>query len=193
MIERLETIDRSIFFAINSHHNAFTDKVMWTISNDFFIYPFIALFLIWFFRKANGKRTATILLGVGLCVATADLSTNMVKHNVKRFRPSHNLEIKEQVHTVNNYTGGKYGFFSSHAANTFAITVLVFLSAAEVLSRKLRLFFFVLPALIGYSRIYLGVHYPSDIFVGALNGLICGWLIHKVLTLYFFEKKTEKA
>lgn len=161
---------------------------MWLISNDFFIYPFIALFLFWTVKKTNGKRAAALLLGVGLCVATADLSANFTKHQVKRYRPSHNLEIQDQVHTVNDYKGGKYGFFSSHASNTFAITCLLFLSAAGYLNKYARAAFFLLPLIVGYSRIYLGVHYPSDIFMGAVFGLLFGWLTHQLLSRYFFEK-----
>jgi len=169
------------------------DTIMWIISNDFFLYPFIILFLLWIFKKMDGKRVATLILGIGLCVACADLSTNVIKHTVQRYRPSHNLEIKEQVHTINNYKGGKFGFFSSHAANSFAITTLCFLTSATLLSRRKRLLFYIAPILIGYSRIYLGVHYPSDIVFGAFSGIFFGWLIYKILSNYFFKEQTQAS
>lgn len=164
---------------------------MWIISNDFFIYPFIVAFLIWYFKRANGKRTAVLLLAIGFTVATSDLSTNMIKHAVKRYRPSHNLELKDQVHSVNDYKGGKFGFFSSHASNAFAITTLFFMSASFFASKRIRILFFLLPSVIAYSRIYLGVHYPSDIFVGALNGIWIGILVNFIIQRFFSERSVH--
>ena len=191
MLETLKYWDRALFFKINGLHSHAVDNIMWVISNDFFIYPFIILFLLYIFKKMDGKRVATLILGIGLCVACADMSTNLIKHTVKRYRPSHNLEIKDKVHILNNYKGGQFGFFSSHAANSFAITTLFFLSATTFLGRRKRMMFYLLPILIGYSRIYLGVHYPSDILFGALNGILFGWLVYKILSNYFFKDQLK--
>ncbi len=185
MVEVIETLDRSLLLLINGAHSSLMDEVMWIISNDFFIYPFIAIFLFASFKFINGKHTAMLLLGIGFCVATADLSTNMIKHAVKRYRPSHNLELKDKVHTVKEYKCGQYGFFSSHAANTMAIALLMFLNSAGILKKKLAWLIFLLPLAIGYSRIYLGVHYPLDIITGFVDGTIVGflvnWLLHNLL------------
>ncbi len=130
-----------------------------------------------------------MVLGIGFCVATADLSTNIIKHKVQRYRPSHNLEIMAQVHTVNDYHGGQFGFFSSHAANSFAVVTLLFLAAKGLIANKFRYTFYVLPTLIIYSRIYLGVHYPTDVMVGAVWGILIGWLIFSLLTRFFLKNK----
>ncbi len=192
MIEAIESIDRALFLTINGAHSPFMDQVMWVISNDFFIYPFIAIFLFATFKYISGKQTAMLLLGIGFCVATADLSTNMIKHAVKRYRPSHNIELKDKVHTVNDYKGGQYGFFSSHAANTMAITLLMFLNSAGIFKRKYAWFMFMLPLLIGYSRIYLGVHYPLDIITGFVNGIIVALLVNWLLHNYLMKRKQDK-
>jgi undecaprenyl-diphosphatase len=165
------------------------DGIMWVVSHDLFIYPFIILFLIWLLKKASSKRAITMVLGIGFCVATADLSTNIVKHKVQRYRPSHNLEIMAQVHTVNDYHGGQFGFFSSHAANSFAVVTLLFLAAKGLIANKFRYVFYVLPTLIIYSRIYLGVHYPTDVMVGAVWGILIGWLIFSLLTRFFLKEQ----
>lgn len=191
MIQTLEYWDKQLLLKINACHTPFWDVVMWVLSNDFFIYPFVIVGLIFVFNKTSGKNVAAVLLGIGLCVACADLSANFVKHSVKRYRPTHNTEIQNQVHTVNDYKGGKYGFFSSHASNTFAIVTLFFLTCKTLLSKKVRFAFYMLPLLIIYSRVYLGVHYPSDVFVGAIIGILFGTIIHKVLMMYFFEKKAS--
>lgn len=189
MIQTLEYWDRELFLKINACHNSFFDSLMWIISNDFFIYPFVALGLFLLFKKSSGNKVATIILGIGLCVACADLSANFVKHTVKRYRPTHNLEIQKQIHTVNNYKGGQYGFFSSHASNTFSIVTLFYLTFGTLWRKKTRLAFYLLPLLIVYSRIYLGVHYPTDIIAGSLIGILFGWLIHKALLIYFLKKQ----
>jgi undecaprenyl-diphosphatase len=192
VVEMLKYWDKELFLKINSWHTPFMDKVMWVISNDFFIYPFIAAFLYCYFKRSNGKRTAVLLLAIGFTVATSDLSTNMIKHSVKRYRPSHNLEIKDKVHSVNDYKGGQFGFFSSHASNAFAITTLFFMSAAFFVSKKVRFLFFILPFIIGYSRIYLGVHYPIDIICGALNGMVVGVLVFVIIQKFFNDKHVAK-
>lgn len=189
MLQTLEYWDRDLFLKINAWHTPFWDAVMWVISTDFFIYPFVIVALIFMFNKTSGKRVAGLLLGIGLCVACADMSANFVKHNVKRYRPTHNIEIQNQVHTINNYIGGKYGFFSSHASNTFAIVTLFFLASKGLINLKIRWAIYLLPIIIAYSRMYLGVHYPSDITVGAIVGIVFGLIIHKLLGMYFFENK----
>jgi undecaprenyl-diphosphatase len=165
------------------------DAIMWVVSHDLFIYPFIFLFLFWQFKTSSPKRAIVMVLGIGFCVATADLSTNIVKHKVQRYRPSHNLELMQQVHTVNDYHGGQFGFFSSHAANSFAVVTLFFLAAKAQISKRSRYLFYLLPLTIIYSRIYLGVHYPSDVMVGAVWGILIGWLVFTLLTRFFFKEQ----
>lgn len=134
---------------------------------------------------------AAAFLGIGLCVACADLSSELAKHTVKRYRPTHNLEVGPQLHIVHDYKGGKYTFFSSHASNTFSVTTLMFLMAAGSIARKWRYFFFLVPLIIVYSRMYLGVHYPFDIFIGSMVGIFVGNLVDRILARYFIKQPTD--
>jgi undecaprenyl-diphosphatase len=186
MLERLKHIDLELFWFINSSHSAFTDQLMWQLSKDWPTVLFVIVFLIYVYRKSKIKTTASVLLGVLLTVACTDLSTNIIKHNVKRYRPSHNLEIKERVHLVNNYKGGTFGFFSSHAANAFGIITFLFLLSKH-LGLRYRYLFFLYPFVVSLSRVYLGVHYPSDVFVGACSGLLFGSLIYTIVLKYFVK------
>lgn len=186
MIERLEHIDRELFLFINSSHSTFMDVLMWQLSKDWPTVLFVLLFLIYVYRKFNLKTSLSVLLGVLLVLACTDLSTNLIKHNVKRYRPTHNTEIGPKVHVVNEYKGGTYGFFSSHAANAFGIiTYLVLLS--KHLGLGYRYLFFLYPLVVSFSRVYLGVHYPSDVFVGACSGLLFGSILYSVVIRYFVK------
>jgi len=192
MIEYLESLDQTLFLELNGHHNATMDIVMWLIST---IFPWIVVFLFIFYyayRKGKLKFLLLILLGIGLCVLLADrISVLAFKQVFLRYRPTHNLEIGDLVHTIispfssEEYRGGKYGFVSSHAANFFAIATYVYLCFKSY--SKLWLLLFLWASLIGYSRIYLGVHYPSDIFGGAILGLGIGFLVYKLLNKISYE------
>lgn len=185
MIETLEHIDRSIFFAINGHHSRFLDVVMDCISSVMIWIPFYAL-MAWLLYKSLGNKIVMALLCAGFMVLCADQSANLIKNSIKRYRPSHNLELTAKIHLVNDYKGGQYGFVSGHAANTFALAFfLVFLFRDKKNWFRLLILFWA--CLVSYSRIYLGVHYPSDIAGGALLG---GFWAYVFSLIY---KKLEKA
>jgi undecaprenyl-diphosphatase len=188
VIENLEKVDQKLLIAINSMHSPLWDNIMWIVSNNFFIYPFIIALLIFFVRKKGQRYMAAAVLGIGLCVACADLSSELVKHSVKRYRPTHNLEVGPQLHIVNDYKGGQYTFFSSHASNTFSITTLLFLMTGNMIARKWRWLFFLVPLTIVYSRMYLGVHYPFDIFTGTMVGIFVGNVVDRILARWFIKQ-----
>lgn len=192
MFERLEQIDRELFLNINSAHSPFADALMWQLSKDWPTVLLSLLFVVFFYKRFELKKTLALLLGIGLVLACTDLSTNLIKHRVQRYRPSHNLEIGSSVHVVNNYKGGTYGFFSSHAANAFGL-VTYFVLIAGHLKWRWRYLFFLYPLVVGYSRIYLGVHYPIDIAVGALDGLLFGTLVYFVVSRHFIKFGNEKT
>jgi len=120
-----------------------------------------------------------LILTVILCIVISDqISSGLLKELVKRLRPSHAEDLKGLVHLVRDYSGGKYGFASSHAANAFGFAILTSL----ILKRRIYTLFIMAWAIItAYSRIYLGVHYPMDVLGGAIVGTIasfsCYWII----------------
>src|SRR5688572_1515760 len=118
MLQWLNQLDRDVLLAINNMHHPYLDEVMWFFSLSWPVYLFVLLFAYGFYRRYQLKKAIEFLLGCAMVVACTDVTTNLVKHNVKRFRPTHNLEISQRLHLVNDYQGGKYGFFSAHAANT---------------------------------------------------------------------------
>lgn len=191
MIEKLELLDRNLFLLLNSPHSDLLDTIMWYISTTFLWIPLYAFFLFYAFKKGNWKFTLYLLLGVIACVALADLlSVHAFKNVFERHRPTHNLDIMDQVKTVlrpngEEYRGGLYGFVSSHAANVSAIATFVILSFKHINKKWWLLALWAV--LIMYSRIYLGVHYPSDILGGSLLGITIG------CTIFFTTKKLNPA
>ena len=191
MFETLELLDRDLLLKINAIHTPFFDGLMWFFSKT---WPTVLIALIAafsFYRKYTFKKAIEFVLGCAIVFASTDLTTNLAKHAVKRYRPTHNFEIKNQVHVVNDYHGGKYGFFSSHAANTFSVITYIFLCLHWV-KKSSRLFIFVYPILVVYSRMYLGVHYPSDVFIGSLSGFFFGWLGYYIMNINFLKLNEQK-
>ncbi|MBW6481908.1 MAG: phosphatase PAP2 family protein [Vicingaceae bacterium] len=117
-----------------------------------------------------------ILIAVILLIVLSDqASVQLFKEVFKRLRPCHNPQLAGLVHLVDG-CGGKYGFVSSHAANTFALALFMGL----VLKKHIPFIFTGLlcwAIVVSYSRVYVGVHYVSDIFVGALVGMLIGWFV----------------
>ena len=165
---------------------------MWYASESWHTYFLVAIIAYSVYRKSTPRRMLEFLLGCAIVVACADLSTNVIKHSVKRYRPSHNLEIKSEIHSVRDYKGGEYGFYSSHSANTFGLVTFMFFFINWI-QRRYKFLLFFYPALVAYSRMYLGVHYPSDVFIGMLAGLFFGTLIYKFMNSYFFKNDAKKV
>jgi undecaprenyl-diphosphatase len=190
MIEAIHVIDKFILLQINSFHSAFLDVMMFYFSETWIFVPFIFYLFYYVYKKIGLKKTAVLVIFFSVLITICDQSANLTKHKVKRFRPTHNLEIKDNLHLVKNYRGGKYGFFSSHAANSFGIAMFFFLLFSKQ-TKAFRFVFFILAFLVSYSRMYMGVHYPSDIFVGLIVGVIFGFLMHKLLQFYFIKMHQE--
>jgi undecaprenyl-diphosphatase len=192
MIDWLEMLDRSLFLKINSIHSPLLDTFMWYMSESWHTILIILAVAFAFYKKFSAKKAVEFMVGCAIVFACTDLSANAIKHGVQRYRPTHNLEIKEQVHIVNNYSGGKFGFFSGHSANTFGIISFIFL-CVHWIRAKYKLLLYLYPFVVGYSRVYLGVHYPADIFAGMLDGLLFGTLVYFVMNTYFLKLDAQKS
>jgi undecaprenyl-diphosphatase len=190
----LEEIDHKIVLAINGFHNPMLDQIMWVISSKAIWIPFYILMIyLASIKLINFKRVFLFIIIAILSVIVSDLiSTYCFKEVFQRFRPSHNLLLFEKLHFYQNkpgefYRGGLYGFISSHAANFFAIAFFVGLALKEFYP-KLIYILLLIASIVSLSRIYLGVHYFSDIFVGGIVGSLISLLFYKYVYLTLFEK-----
>ena len=181
MIDSLKKLDTEIFMFCNSRHNATWDTIMGWASGKYIWMPLYA-FLLYLVFKYVGKRVGLVLVAVVLMIVISDqASVHLFKNVFMRYRPCHNLLIQSQVH-VNGSCGGQYGFISSHAANTFALAMFLTLFFHNRI-RFFGMYIFTWATFVSYSRIYNGVHYPADIVVGGLLGMLIGWGIFKLYRL----------
>ncbi|MDP2386803.1 MAG: phosphatase PAP2 family protein [Bacteroidota bacterium] len=178
MFETFENIDRALFLKLNGFHNEALDAVI-PVLTYFPTWTPLFLLVVFFLVRKYKKRSSLFLLILPIMILCSDQGSNLVKKSVKRYRPTHNTEIGTQVHTVEGYKGGQYGFVSGHAANSFALATIVIL-LFPVMNRWLKIVCVLWALLICYTRIYLGVHYPSDLFVGACIGIVSAILMHRL-------------
>jgi undecaprenyl-diphosphatase len=186
-IQSIENIDVKILLAVNGANNSFMDTVMYAISDKLIWIP-LYLLLLYFTWKHYKLKGLWVIVAFALAVTTADqISVHLFKNVFQRYRPCHNLDLQDFIHLVKGKCGGKYGFISSHACNTAAVaTVGIFFFRKHV---KWLVWLLITYALLNsYSRVYLGVHYPSDVVAGAIVGVMCGlfavWLINLISGLF---------
>ncbi len=189
MIEWLKEIDKAIFLALNGSDSAFLNTIMDWASYKFTWIPLYAILLVYIIRQFR-KRTILILVVIAGMITATDQASVLIKNKlVMRYRPCHNFELRDKI-KMNGDCGGKFGFVSSHAANTFALAGFLFLLCRHR-SKYLGIGMLAWAIFVSYSRIYNGVHFPLDIAGGAALGGIFSFLfmfVFKKLDMKLFEK-----
>ena len=184
MYEALVDFDRNLFLALNSMHSPMMDSIMWWVADRFIWIPFY-IFLAYFLYKKFGNQALFMVLFAVLLITLSDQGSVLLINIFERERPCHDEYISLLVHTVHNKCGGKFGFVSSHAANTMALFTYLLLLTRHALSIRVMVVtgFWVL--MVGYSRIYMGVHFPADIVGGWLMGMMAGFITYIIYRLVF--------
>lgn len=174
MIEYLDEIDANALLAINGLNDTFQDAFWWLVTAKWSS-VLLLLAVLWILLHQNRRHALLVLAMIALAVIVADqVSSGLIKHLVERLRPTHDPSLENTVHVINGYRGGMYGFVSSHASNFFAFSTLVTLVMRH---RLVAVSLYTWSLVQCYSRMYLGVHYPSDILGGIIVGLLSGWLV----------------
>lgn len=179
-------MDRELFLFLNGLHTEWLDPLMMLFTQTQFWVP-LYLFLIYLIFKNFGNEGWFVLAGVVVTILLADQITSaLMKPFFARLRPSHEPSLAGLVHLVDGYAGGRYGFASSHAANTFGTAWFIW----KLFGTRYRWIglMFVWCTLMTYTRVYLGVHYPGDVIVGALVGIgsgAIGWQVYQALRKKF--------
>lgn len=183
----IKQLDQSLFLFLNDHHGLFWDKAIFLFSSREIWIPFYLL-IVYLIIKTYRKNAIYILLLIGLSIAVSDQFSVLIKNLVERPRPSNDPLIKDMVHVVTGYRGGAFGFFSSHASNTFTIAAI---ASMLFKNRSFSITIFVWAIVVSYTRIYLGLHYPGDILTGWIWGAVFGFGFYKLMI--FIQEKYFKA
>lgn len=182
----LSDIDARLLLIVNGAHSPFFDAVMWCFSGRWIWLPFYAVLAYLLFRRMSWKRASICLVTIGLIILAADQTcATLIRPEIGRLRPANlNNPLSSFVHVVNGYRGGRYGFPSCHAANTFALAVFMSL---VIRHKWFTVMMFSWAFIVSYSRMYLGVHYFGDLFCGATIGSLFAVLFY-YLQNYLFKR-----
>ncbi len=174
-----EHLDQQLFLFLNSAHSPFWDQVMHAISGKLIWVPLYLAILITMGLKYK-RKFLIILLFIIIAATLSDQMSVMIKNLFQRLRPCHDPALQGLVHLFNNECGGLYSFVSSHATNSFDVALL---SLLFIRRRWFSVSIIIWALVVGYSRIYLGVHYPVDVICGSLLGALIGWSIYSLYVL----------
>ncbi|MDR3117920.1 MAG: phosphatase PAP2 family protein [Mediterranea sp.] len=175
MMDGLIPGEEKLFFLINGAHT-YLDCMMWVFSSIKIWIPLAAFILLNIAYKRSWRQYLPIFMLLVLLFFVCDqFSSHLIKPLVARPRPTHYPGIMEHVKILFDYTGGRYGFISGHATNSFGFAVF---SALLFKNRCYSFVVFSWAAIVAYSRIYLGVHFISDILGGMVSGLLIGYLVY---------------
>jgi undecaprenyl-diphosphatase len=189
MIEKIKEWDTQLFLLLNSFHTPLMDTVMYWITDRWFWFPFYGLIIFFLIRRFKWQGV-WIIVTVIIAITLADqIASAVFKPYFLRKRPCYEEAITQLVHVVRG-CGGQYGFVSSHASTTFAFAMLMWLLLRNTLPYISYLFYWAF--LVSYSRIYVGVHYPLDLFFGALVGIGCALLMYSLYKLLKIEQRRVK-
>lgn len=179
MLDKIIATDQQLFLFLNGMHAPVFDFIMVWLSNKFIWIP-LYVWLLYQMLSQNRKNAWLVILAVAVLVSLTDqISVHLFKEVFHRLRPCHEPALEGLVYLLNGKCGGSYGFISSHACNTAGVAVF----SGLALRARYRLLFPLMlgwSLLIGYSRIYLGVHYPGDVLTGFVVGALTGYLVYSI-------------
>ena len=190
MIEEILKLDSKLLIFLNNLGVPRFDTFWISLSKieaNILMYLFL-ICLFFYIQKPRPKFSNILYLIfiIAIMITITDQGANLFKDSFQRLRPCYDETIKDSIRLVKDNCGGKYGFFSAHASNSFSLATffgLLFMNRI----RYIILITLVYASFISYSRIYLGVHFPIDIICGSLFGLFIGFSVYKFVYLKFLK------
>ena len=181
-MEEIILEDKQAMIFLNNLGSSTFDPFWILVSEKWFWIPLYVIFLYFLYKNFNKKSLFYILLFVALGITASDQIANIFKFGFERLRPCHDPSLEGLLREVK--CGGKFGFYSAHSSNSFFVaTYLTILLGKKI--KQLPYFLFVWAAIVAYSRVYLGMHFPGDIIIGAIMGILLalffGTLAKKVI------------
>lgn len=183
MLEKIIDLDKKLFVLLNGMGSETYDILWLIITKQLYWAPFF-LFVFYLFQKKLGwKNFIYYILFMAILILICDQSANFFKDHFQRLRPCNDPEIKGIIRVVK--TSFSKSFFSGHATNSMATCVFTYLILKEHYKHIYLLFLF--PLIFAYSRIYLGLHFPTDILTGYIFGATFGFVFFKIYQKYIIK------
>jgi len=186
MVDQLVHYDKELFLFLNNLGTAQWDGFWLFMTNKWSSIPLYALLGFFTYRAFGLKRLLMTMVAIALLILVTDQLANFFKYGVQRLRPCHDPTINGLMRLVKASCGGKFGYFSAHAANSFAVAIF-FTFILRSKYKFIGIFLIVWALVVAYSRIYIGVHFPLDVITGILIGTFLGGLF-----LQLFSKLVSK-
>jgi undecaprenyl-diphosphatase len=188
MLDQLIELDKKLLVFLNSLHTSWLDPVMLYLTQTYVWIPMYVLLMLLILKDFRSNSWA-VFIGIAITILLAnEITSSFMKPYFARPRPTHEPSLEGLVHIVSGYVGGQFGFASSHAANTFGTATFFWLVYRN--TRKWMMALFIWAAVMTYTRIYLGVHYPGDILAGITVGILSAFLGFKIhQRLFTFSQK----
>ncbi|PID68725.1 MAG: phosphatase PAP2 family protein [Flavobacteriales bacterium] len=183
MLEKVIAYDKEILVYLNSLGNSYWDGFWLFVTNQFYWSPVFLLILYLIFKHYGVKKGIAFILITAALVTFSDQFVNFTKNYFQRLRPNNDPVLSEIIRLTKR--PGSYSFLSGHSTTSFAATTFIILTLRR--HTKYIWFFILWPIVFAYSRIYLGVHYPLDIFVGMIVGILIGLLFYR-LSLWILKR-----
>jgi undecaprenyl-diphosphatase len=178
MIDQLLEYDTKLFLFLNNLGSPTWDNLWLVITHEVTFVPLYAILLFLLYKKFGLKALLVFIVLVALMITFTDQITNVFKRGFQRPRPCGESNLIDQMRFI-AVRCGKYGFFSGHASNSMAAAVFAGLMLRPYYKNLIFILLFW-SAIVAYSRIYVGVHYPLDIVCGLTFGAIGGFLFYKL-------------
>ncbi len=172
--------DKQLFVYLNSLGSETWDQFWVIITNQFNWTPFFLLLFFLLFKAYGWKKGLLLIVITALLVAFSDQFVNLIKDYFGRLRPNNDPSINNIIRILK--TPSSFSFVSGHSTTSFAVITFMIVTLKKHYKYPFLLLFW--PILFAYSRIYVGVHFPIDIFIGMLLGTTIGYIFYKISTVF---------